>query len=248
MSITQFPPEVKAELKNYVYRLIDPRNGETFYVGKGVDDRVFAHVRGELETDPSSEKDAVSEKFKRIREIHNAGFEVGHVIHRHGMDEATAFAVEAALMDAYPGLTNIAGGVGSADFGVMHADEIVSRYKREEATFTDKALLINVSRSAAEISLYEATRYAWRLDVSRARMADVILPVIQGIIVGAFTVDNWLAATVENFPDRESIPKRYAFVGKEASDELLKRYKGKRVPDNYRRRGAAYPIRYTWVA
>ena len=28
----------------YVYRLIDPRNGETFYVGKGKNNRVFDHV------------------------------------------------------------------------------------------------------------------------------------------------------------------------------------------------------------
>ena len=40
-----FPPEVSAELKTYVYRLIDPRNGETFYVGKGRGNRVFAHIR-----------------------------------------------------------------------------------------------------------------------------------------------------------------------------------------------------------
>ena len=29
-----FPPEVIAELKTYVYRLIGPRNGETFYVAQ----------------------------------------------------------------------------------------------------------------------------------------------------------------------------------------------------------------------
>lgn len=44
-----FPPEVVEHLKCYVYRLIDPRNGETFYVGKGSGDRVFAHVRGAAE-------------------------------------------------------------------------------------------------------------------------------------------------------------------------------------------------------
>jgi hypothetical protein len=36
-----FPPGVAEKLKTYVYRLIDPRNGETFYVGKGKGDRVF---------------------------------------------------------------------------------------------------------------------------------------------------------------------------------------------------------------
>jgi len=33
------------KLKTHVYRLVDPRNGETFYIGKGRGDRVFAHVR-----------------------------------------------------------------------------------------------------------------------------------------------------------------------------------------------------------
>lgn len=32
--IDEFPVEVIQELKNYVYRLIDPRNGETFYVAR----------------------------------------------------------------------------------------------------------------------------------------------------------------------------------------------------------------------
>ena len=39
-----FSPEVCEKLGYYVYRLIDPRNGQTFYVGKGKGNRVFAHV------------------------------------------------------------------------------------------------------------------------------------------------------------------------------------------------------------
>ena len=35
------------------------------------------------------------------------------------MDEKTAFEVEAALIDAFPGLTNIAGGSGGSDYGAM---------------------------------------------------------------------------------------------------------------------------------
>jgi hypothetical protein len=33
--VESFPPGVGERLGTYVYRLIDPRNGETFYVGKG---------------------------------------------------------------------------------------------------------------------------------------------------------------------------------------------------------------------
>ena len=154
MSIDRFPPEVASKLKTYVYRLIDPRNGDTFYVGKGVDDRVFAHARGDV-----GDND-LSAKLRRIREIQLAGFAVAHIIHRHGMSNETAIDVEAALMDAYAGLTNVAGGIGSTDFGVMHADEIARRYAAPVADFSHRALLINVNRSALEVSLYEATRYA----------------------------------------------------------------------------------------
>ena len=43
--ITNFSEETKKELKYYVYRLIDPRTGQTFYVGKGHGDRVFDHIK-----------------------------------------------------------------------------------------------------------------------------------------------------------------------------------------------------------
>ena len=43
-----FTPEVIEKLNYYVYRLIDPRNGQTFYIGKGKGNRVFAHVNEAL--------------------------------------------------------------------------------------------------------------------------------------------------------------------------------------------------------
>lgn len=35
-----------------------------------------------------------------LREIRLDGFEVGHIVHRHGLDEKTAYEVEAALIEA----------------------------------------------------------------------------------------------------------------------------------------------------
>ncbi len=238
-----FPPDVVPKLKTYVYRLIDPRNGETFYIGKGQGNRVFAHIHDEL----SQDGDDFSDKLKRIREIRVAGFEVAHVIHRHGMDEATAFEVEAALMDAYPGLSNIAGGTGSNDYGAMHAREIIRRYSAPPADFRHKAILISVNRSAAETSLYEATRYAWKISRRKAMQAEVILATLRGLIVDAFVADDWLPATAANFPGHEDAPGRLAFVGRQAPAELRADYVGRRVPDEYRKRGAANPIKYTWT-
>jgi hypothetical protein len=240
--VESFSPDVSRKLGWYVYRLIDPRNGETFYVGKGQGNRVFSHIHAA----GGLEGDELDNKIKRIRQIQLAGFEVAHVIHRHGMDERTAFEVEAALIDAYPGLTNIAGGSGSNDYGAMHAKEIIGRYAAEPAVLEDKALLISVNRSAAERSLYEATRYAWKINPAKARQADVVLATLQGLIVGAFVARDWLPATMDNFPDREEVPGRFGFIGGEAPDELRQRYVGKRVPDEYRRPGAANPIKYTW--
>lgn len=235
-----FSPEIITKLQYYVYRLIDPRNGETFYVGKGKGNRVFEHAQG------NTEEDVLCEKMSRIREIQLAGFEVGHVIHRHGMNEDAAFEVEAALIDAYPGLTNIMDGHGNTDFGAMHAQEIINRYQAEKAAFEHRALMIGVIRSSLDSSLYEATRYAWRLNPDKARKAEVILPTVQGLIVGAFIAKEWLPATKENFPHRGSAEGRYGFYGTEAPVELAKLYVGKRIPDEYRKQGASNPIKYSW--
>jgi hypothetical protein len=239
-----FSADVARELRSYVYRLIDPRTGETFYVGKGRGNRVFAHIRAEQ----NLEGDDLDNKLKRIREIRLAGFEVAHVIHRHGMDEKTAIEVEAALIDAYSGLTNIVGGAGGNDYGAMHAKEIIRRYSADPAAFQHRALLISVNRSATETSLYDATRYAWKISRSKAKQAEVILATRQGLIVGAFVADDWLDATAANFPGREDVPGRLGFVGRDAPANLTELYVGKRVPDEYRKRGAANPIKYTWGA
>jgi uncharacterized protein len=239
--IKSFTEDVAKQLKWYVYRLIDPRNGETFYIGKGKGNRVFSHIH----VAASLEGDELDNKIRRIHAIQVSGFEVAHVVHRHGMSEETALEVEAALIDAYPGITNIASGVGASDFGAMHAMEIIRRYSAEPAVILHKALLINVNRSSEETSLYEAVRYAWKVSKSKAEQADVILAIVRGLIVGAFVTDAWVDATTENFPGRDNRPGRRGFIGREASKEFQSQYVGKRVPDKYRKKGAANPIKYT---
>ena len=235
-----FSKLVAEKLRFYVYRLIDVRNGETFYVGKGTGDRVFQHAAGLL----ALEDEPGSEKLQRIRAIQLAGFEVAHVIHRHGMDEATAFEVEAALMEAYPGLTNIVAGHGCDQFGVLHADEICRRYEAPVVEFHHPVLMLTVNKLAAEESLYEATRYAWRLSINRARAVTFVLPVVEGVIRGAFVADAWLPATADNFPGKEPMPDRYGFVGRPAPDDIIQLYARKQVPDRFRARGAANPAKY----
>lgn len=235
-----FSSHVANELKYYVYRLIDPRNGETFYIGKGIGSRVFAHIKGEADAND----DALSEKLIRIRQTRLDGFEVAHVIHRHGLDEKEAYEVEAALIDAFPEVTNQVGGRYSDERGLMHAQQIIERYEAEEAEFLHKALLISINKSAIEQEdIYAAVSFAWKIDPNKAAAAEFIMAEQQGVIVGVFTADKWLPATPENFPGREEYKEgRWGFIGRPAPEEIQTHYLRKRTPK--RKRGAATPIRY----
>jgi len=237
-----FTPEVTDALKHYVYRLIDPRNGETFYVGKGVGNRVFQHAAGEI----AVEDEELSDKLQRNRRIRQAGFEVAHVIHRHGLkDDETAFEVEAALIDAYPEVLNVVGGHDSDDRGVMHSKEIIEKYQAEEAVFRHRLVVISINRTAAERGTYEAVRYAWKVDPRKVRAAEYVLAAQQGIIIGAYVAERWLEATTENFPGLQSGKQgRWGFVGREAGSEIWDLYVCKRVPAQMRKRGAANPVKY----
>ena len=194
--LDKFPSEVIEQLGFYVYRLIDPRNGETFYVGKGKGNRVFSHSSGNL----LEGEDEVSEKLKRIREIESSGFKVAHVIHRHGLDNETALEVEAALIDAYPGMTNIASGQDCDERGVRHAEEIIQEFAAEDAIFEHNVIAIKINRSASEKSVYDAVRYAWKLDKSRAEKSEYVLAVLNGMIIGVFNLKHGTLQPLNFFP------------------------------------------------
>ncbi len=139
--IEKFSKGVAEQLGYYVYRLVDPRNGETFYVGKGQGDRIFAHVNDALKQDSeTSEKyddDSMSLKFEKIREITYEGLEVIHIIHRHGLDnDEIAYEVESAVMDCYPNLTNKAPGhnskCGVKAAATLNRDLSTEEYKEPE--------------------------------------------------------------------------------------------------------------------
>lgn len=231
----RFSESVCRELGNYVYRLIDPRNGETFYVGKGKNNRVFAHVSAAL--DLEDHEDATSAKLKRIHDIRRSGLNVVHVIHRHGIADSAIFEVEAALIDAYPGLSNIAGGHGSNDRGPMHSSEIIDQYDLPVIDWepTHKLVLINVNKfdASGREQLYDQVRLSWKISKTRAARADFVLAVVRGVVVGAFVADRWAPATPANFEEiGYEAPERQGFDGRPAPDDIWGLYvgdRGKRV-------------------
>jgi hypothetical protein len=252
----RFPSEVHEHLGHYVYRLIDPRNGETFYVGRGQRDRVFQHARDELQLtiarEDGASEDTASAKLQQIRSVRAEGLEVMHVVHRHGLTEDQAIEVEGALIDAYPGLTNIQSGADNADRGVMPAKTIVEKYRAAEVdpSPNHNLLYIKVRRVTVEDKgLPLATRLAWRVSLEKAQRATFVLPVVDGLVRAAYRPVDWRDATPEHFPGlvAESMPGRRGFdIGGNCSDpEGDALYRGKRIPAHLQgSQGAANPVRY----
>lgn len=188
--ITEFTKDVQEKLNYYVYRLIDPRNGETFYVGKGKGNRVFDHVNDALKNLKDGE-DEVSAKIQQIRDIRNSGLSV---IHRYGMNKEVALEVEAALIDCYQGLTNIQSG-HSSDRGVNNAEVLqrdLSCFEFDEKI--DKKYCIikikdySISQSG---SVYEAVRKHWKVNLSRVKKIPYVLACRNGVVLDVFEVEKW---------------------------------------------------------
>ncbi len=241
-----FPSELFIQLKYYVYRLIDPRTGLTFYVGKGKGNRVFENAKNAIELNGDDE---LTDKSRTIQAIINAGLDVVHVIHRHGIeDEQTAFEIEAALIEAYGGLTNLAGGHDNSERGCAHADELIRRYKIEPIRPLHNLLAISIGRSLDDgRSIYDAVRMFWRISEDRAKNADFILAHKEGIVLDVFIADEWLNSSdprlVRYIPNGHEInPSRKGFIGRQAPQEILDQYKNTRLPAV--KKGAASPIRY----
>lgn len=249
MSSSAFPGEVIDRLGYYVYRLIDPRNGETFYVGKGRGNRVFHHVAASLRSeDLEDDEDEMSTKLHRVRDISADGLEVIHIIQRHGMTSAEALHVEGALIDAFPGLSNLQNGHGNSDIGTMHAQAIIRKYAAPRLQPQHRIIFLTVTRSyIKERGPYEGCRGVWRMSLKRAEHAEFVLPVMEGIVIGVYRPERWLAATVDHFPMHvtEDAAGRIGFVGREASPDIIAFYKGKRLPEAL---GTATqnPVRYTY--
>src|SRR4051794_40278972 len=90
-----FSSYVAERLGFYVYVLRDPRDGSIFYVGKGVENRVFDHANAALATNVDT---TVSLKLEVINAIHAAGHVVRTEVLRFGLSSKEAYEVEAVAI------------------------------------------------------------------------------------------------------------------------------------------------------
>lgn len=220
--------------KYYVYRLIDPRTFQTFYVGKGCGNRVFQHVK-DAKMLINKEEDELSLKIKLITEIIASGKEVIAVIHRRGLNNKEALEVEAALIDCYPNLTNIQRGYGY-DRGAITIDDL--KILQETKEYTEPSEQYIIIKTTPEIirdrgGIYDAVRYCWRASFDKAKKYKYVLAVVNGIVREVFEVERWYQYNAT----------RIAFEGAPTQD-FISTLKDLRIPDKYKQKGASNPFLY----
>tara|TARA_R110002096_G_C14446530_1_gene711189 strand:- start:144 stop:941 length:798 start_codon:yes stop_codon:yes gene_type:complete len=249
-----FDQKTIENIKFYVYLLINPENNEPFYVGKGQNNRVFAHINQQIIEDDENLK---------YQEIDRIGREnVRHIIVRHGLSEQSAFAIEASLIDTFrfiPSFNsyvkgNIQGGFNSIEKGLMSSNEIISLYNAELLkSIGENCIIININknyvRGAGVDAIYKATKETWKMADWRPNKYEYVLSEYRGLIREVFKVQNWYK---KERPDRNgNIYFGYGFNGVVAENDIRSEYINKSIKE-IKPRGYGYPTIYpetfkTWA-
>jgi len=214
-------------LSQYVYVLIDPRNHEIFYVGKGSGERYHHHAWEEQVWNQEADDRATRRrKLARLAEIRAAGLTPIIDVVRHGVDEQTALFVEAGLIDCLPRLCNAVQGHGAVN-GRARLDELERRYGALELATSLRAILIKLGPwqdvpnpdlgrrghgyfpGISEEDLYQSIRGIWHINLNRVRAYPYAVAVHEGITRGVWEIDH---SSWRQFLDHNGNP-RVGFEG-----------------------------------
>lgn len=245
--IKAFTKEVCEKLKYYVYRLVDPRNCQTFYVGKGKNNRVFDHAKCALATsidaDYNPEEDTEDNlKYKTIREIKDSGLDVIYIIQKHGLEERDAFIIESVLIDAYSlntKLTNKVKGFNSSEpINAITLQRDLEAKEYIDSADNPKYVIIKIKDAWLNQGLdrYECTRSCWKLKLNVVKDYPYVLSVSGGIVREVYKVNEWYQSLTDE--------SRVEFTGKVAEEEIRNIFKNKKIPLKYRKKGQASPCLY----
>lgn len=266
----QFTQKIADELKSYVYALIDPRNSQIFYIGKGQGNRVFQHAADALDRPEKTDKLELIREILASKGPDGQPLKVKHYIIRHHLSENEALDIESVLIDIFTysafsnhtigSLTNIQAGTHQSCYGIATTDEICRIYGADPIDLQQLAdelklnfMTININGSYRaedeEDAIYEATRKSWCVGDQSANKVDYAIAQYHGFIVGAFYCRNcWELDTEQSSKDNKKKKRRFfsqpttldQTIQKQL-DDLRERLKNKRITV---KRGNANPIKY----
>lgn len=234
----QFSQKTKEALNYYVYCLVDPRNDKVFYVWKWKWDRVFQHVKCAL-------KDStISDKLNLIREINLWWKDVKYYIVKHNLTEDESFKIESAIIDLFLNFKgfdfkNIVRWYNSTWEWIAKAEELESIYAAKEIDLKDikhKLLVININKTyKTAISVYEATRKAWVINIDKARETDYVVSEYKWVSRAIFKV-------TKRYKSTEHTKTRWCFDWYEETDkEIMELYLNKQF---IKKKWTMTPFRY----
>lgn len=207
-----FSIAITEKINYYIYCLVDSRNQNIFYVGKGKGNRVFQHAEGAL-TGKAKETDKIS----LINEIHQAGGKPLYYILRHNIqDEKQALEYEALAIDLLSlvtpnqkPLTNIQTGTHSSEKGLMSLSELKSIYDPQELKTDLPIVLITINRNYNDLKrklksgeikqadieqeIYNRTRGYWKMSQRREKVKYAVA-VYRGWTLAAYEIERWVEA------------------------------------------------------
>jgi len=133
----------------YVYSLTDPTTGEVFYIGKGNNNRLYAHEK-------EARRGISGAKCDRIRTILGMGRSVQYSILGEYNTDKEAYSAEKCFIASHDGLTNImSGGGGERVSSQDKAKTMLGRMKTYDDWISDmsdstRKLVINVFGSTKQ--------------------------------------------------------------------------------------------------
>ncbi|MEK0413988.1 MAG: hypothetical protein RL070_1476 [Bacteroidota bacterium] len=184
-------------LGDYVYALKNPINGKIFYVGVGVENRIFYHFNEA--DDVVTGKQKISKKTATIIDIWNAGFDVEWFIVAHSLpDRSYAFKIEAALIDAFREIqtvNEISNDQGGHHSSKLLPDDLVSisaPFVNPDTSYASVFLFSIQNASQNRDNVYDATRAYWKVSEQyKKQLNSYAVGIVNNISKSSFKIDTW---------------------------------------------------------
>lgn len=196
----------KQSLGKYIYALRDPRDKKIFYIGQGLNNRVFSHLEeAERVNTGSLNISIVSSKIIRILDIWKHDEDVEWLILAHNLpiDNNVAGLVESGIFDA---LSESQNGDTLNDVSPPNSSrlspediieigaEVINPSNQIETVFIFPVQnAINIGTS-----IYNATRTAWYVKEEYRNIGNAFAVGLKNSIsIGSFEIENWDTATID---------------------------------------------------
>jgi len=249
----RFPANIHKKLRNYIYAYYDPteNTGLPFYIGRGVGNRAFSHLK-------ESHNSEVQKTLSKLNDL-GAKPKIRIIIHGLNLNEAKIAETASIALLGKDNLANLVKGSRSA-FTNASPREIIDHYNAKDVNIKHKVIMIirnPWNPDLPEVEHYDRTRSAWRLG-SKKDLAEFAFLVHQGIVKRIYSIASWYPDGTtfhsRNNPDPNNpyyvkdygIRERFEFVGRllDPEDKISKLYMGKSIKKYIRATGS--PCHYSY--